>query len=58
MSGVELYRYLGRKPESGVSKRTAVSERNNLELSGSLLNFLEINDDASVSNEDLGENES
>jgi hypothetical protein len=60
MSGVKRDRDSGRKFESRVSKRKikAELERNNLELSGSLLRFFKINDDASVSNKDLCVNES
>jgi hypothetical protein len=59
MSGVKRDRDLGREFESGASKRKikAELERKNLELSGSLLKFFK-RDDASVSNKDLGENES
>jgi hypothetical protein len=57
---VKRYRDLGRKFESGASKtkRKAELERKNLESSGSHLTFLKRNDDANVSNKDLGENES
>jgi hypothetical protein len=52
ISGVKRNRNLGRKFESGASKRRrkAELERKNIELSGSLLKFLKRNDDASVSN--------
>jgi hypothetical protein len=58
--GCKRDRDLGRKSESGASKRKIKAElqRNNLELSGSLLKILKRNDDASVSNKDLGESES
>jgi hypothetical protein len=58
MSGVKRDLDLGRKFESGASrrKRKAKLERKNLELSGSHLKLLKRNDDASVSNKDLGEN--
>jgi hypothetical protein len=54
MSGVKWDRDIGRKSESGASKRKRKIElvRNNLELSGSLLKFLKRNGDASVSNKD------
>jgi hypothetical protein len=39
-------------------KREAKLERKNLELHGSLLKLLKSNADISVSNKDLGENES
>jgi hypothetical protein len=39
-------------------EKKAEYERNYKELSGSLLKFVKRNDDASVSNQDLGENES
>jgi hypothetical protein len=60
MVDVKRNRDLGRKFEFGASKgkRKAESERKNLELSGELQKFLKRNDDASVSNKDLGENES
>jgi hypothetical protein len=60
MSGVKRNRDLGRKFESGASKRKrkAQLERKNIELSRSLAKFLKRNDDVSVSNKDLGENES
>jgi hypothetical protein len=60
MSGDKWDRDLGRKFESVASKRKRKPEleRKNLELSESLLTFLKRNDDASVSNKDLGENES
>jgi hypothetical protein len=56
MSGVERDLDLGRKFESGASKRKrkAELELKNLELSGSLLKFFKRNDDASVSNKFLG----
>jgi hypothetical protein len=60
MSGVKRDRDLGRKFQSGASERKIKDEiqGKNLELSGSLLKFLKRNDDARVSNKDLGENES
>jgi hypothetical protein len=60
MSGVKRDRDLGRKFDSGASKRKSKAEleRKNLELSGSLLKFVKINYDARISNKDLGENES
>jgi hypothetical protein len=60
MLGVKRGRDLGRKFGFGASKRKRKTEleRKNLEFSGSLLKFLKRNDDASVSNKDLGENQS
>jgi hypothetical protein len=60
MSGVKWDGYLGKKFESSASKRKrkAELEPKNLELSASLLKFLKRNDDASLSNKDLGENQS
>lgn len=48
-SGIKYDRDLGRKFEPSVAKRKIKAEiqRQNLELSRSLLNFLERNDDAS-----------
>jgi hypothetical protein len=59
-SGVKQDLDFGRKFESGAykRKRKAEFERKNLEVSGSHLQFLKRNNDASVSNKDLGENES
>jgi hypothetical protein len=58
MSGVKRDCDLGIEFEFGASKRKikAESERKNLELSWSLLKLLKRNDDASVSDESLGEN--
>jgi hypothetical protein len=60
MSDVKRDHDLGRKFESGASKRKrkAELERNNIDIIGSLLTFLKRHDVASVSNKDLGENES
>jgi hypothetical protein len=58
-SGVKRGHDLGRKLESlaSIRKKKAL-KRKNLKLRGSLLNFFKRNDDACVSNKDLGENES
>jgi hypothetical protein len=60
MLGVKRDHDLERKFEPDASKRKGKVEleRKNLELSGSLLKFFKRNDNASVSNKDLGENES
>jgi hypothetical protein len=60
LSVVKRDRDLGRKFESGVSKRKRKAEllRKNQERSVSLLKFYKINEDASARNKDLGENES
>jgi hypothetical protein len=60
MLGVKQDHDLGTKFASGAPKRKrkAELEQKNPELSGSFVKFLKRNDDASVTNKDLYENES